>query len=80
MKVKDFIGVRFPQEENKTYYAIVTRVAADGSFDCKFVHSGSVYKFKTNSGWLEVAQTSGAFPVGRRSTRSPCSPKRTSSH
>jgi len=66
MKLKDFIAVGFPQEESKTYYAIVTKVLPDNKFECKFVHSGSVYKFKINSGWLEVVETSGAFKVGTR--------------
>src|SRR5919106_1031922 len=66
MKVNDFIAVRFPQEENKAYYAIITNMMGDDRFKCTFVHSGNTYVFKKYSGWLEVMETTGLFPVGTR--------------
>jgi len=66
MKIKDFISVRFPQEESKTYYAIVTKILSDNNIECKFVHSGTIYIFKLESGWLEVKQTTGSFKKGTR--------------
>jgi hypothetical protein len=66
MQINDFIAVTFPQDDSKTYYAIVTKINSADTFECRFVHSGSEYTFKQYSGWLEVVKTTGLFRVGSR--------------
>jgi hypothetical protein len=68
MQIHDFIRVKFPND-NKVYFAEVKEVLpGDELFECRFVHSGSVYTFKKYSGWLEVAETTGAFKPGTRTS------------
>lgn len=66
MQINDFLAVTFPQDDSKSYYAIVTKINSDQSFECRFVHSNSLYTFKQYSGWLEVVKTTGLFRVGSR--------------
>ena len=66
MQLNDFIAVQFPQEPGKSYFAIVTKTLPDNTFECRFVHSGSRYTFKTYSGWLEVVNSTGAFKPGTK--------------
>lgn len=66
MQPRDFIAVKFPQEPDKAYFAEIKKVNANGTFECRFVHSGSLYTFKLETGWLEVVQSSGLFRRGTR--------------
>jgi len=67
MQIRDFIGVKFPKD-NQTYFAEVKKVLPGDKLECRFVHTGSVYTFKKYSGWLEVAETTGAFKPGTRTS------------
>jgi hypothetical protein len=66
MKQNDFIAVKFPQDTEKVYYAIVRKIFQNNEFECCFLHSGSIYIFKQYSGWLEVIKSTGLFKVGTR--------------
>ena len=63
MEINDFIGVRFPQDP-KQYFAQITGFTRAGAFDCRFVHSGSVYRFMPRPDFLEVIASEGAFKPG----------------
>lgn len=63
MQAKYFIGVKFPQTPD-TFYAEVKQVFPDGSFECRFVHTGSTYVFRYKSGQLEVIKSTGLFKPG----------------
>jgi hypothetical protein len=67
MRIRDFIGVKFPNDK-QAYFAEVTEVLPGDKLECRFVHTGSVYTFKKYSGWLEVAETTGAFKPGTRTS------------
>ncbi|MES2525342.1 MAG: hypothetical protein V4617_21805 [Gemmatimonadota bacterium] len=68
MRTSDFLAVTFPQETGKQYYAQITKIDASGRIECRFVHSGSKYTFRQHSGWFEVLETTGLFPVGTRTS------------
>jgi len=63
MQVHDFISVRF-RNDTKTYYAEVKQVNADNTFDCRFVHTGSQYTFKTEPDFLKVVKSTGMYKPG----------------
>jgi hypothetical protein len=63
MRINDFVAVRFPKDP-KTYYAQVTGFTRAGAFECRFVHSGAVYRFMQKPDFLEVIASAGAFKPG----------------
>lgn len=65
MQIGDFIGVKFPNDDQR-YFAEVKKILPGDELECRFVHSGSVYTFKKYPDSLEVAETTGAFKPGTR--------------
>jgi len=69
MKAHDFIAVIFPQDPGKAYFAEIRKVNSNNTFECRFVHSSSIYIFKMQPGWIEVVQTSGLFKAGTKTNQ-----------
>ena len=61
MKPADFLMCKFEGDPNRDYFAEVTNVKP-GGFTCRFVHSGTVYEFESDT-WT-VSKPGNTFPVG----------------
>lgn len=65
MNQNDFIAVKFPND-GQVYYAQVKQILVNGSFQCRFVHSGSIYSFSLQGTELEVVASTGAYKTGTK--------------